>query len=175
MNKCLRIVFTCIIVCSLCTKVRSQEVDRYAIITLYDGASFRPGNLRNVTELSLEWLNINGNRERDQGISATFEIIGGSSYSAGLKYFRTPLNGFSILYLAIQPNFYYASGATGLNLRPEAGLLYDLIWQHVFGLRFKFSYGYDIPLSNPEMFVNNRNIIAFEVGLTYNKKHKIIY
>ena len=153
----------------------SQENDIYTIVTVFDGLGFRPPVLFNASEISAEILKSNGLDQSDQGISLNYELLKGRDYSAGLKYYRTIFPGFPILYVALQPCLFSTNGEKGVNIRPELGFMYDPIWQHTVGLRFKLSYGYDIPVTNQKDFSYSRSILELKVGITFNVHHKITY
>jgi len=153
----------------------SQEKDNYTVVTIYNGIPFRPANLNYSSELSIEQFKSKGLGQMDQGISLNYEYIRKQGFSLGLKYYRTLFLYFPILYVALQPTYYSIGSQNGFNVRPEIGLQYDPIWQYVVGLRFKLSYGYDVPVSNGDGFSYNRSIIELKVGITFNVTHSTTY
>ena len=153
----------------------SQEKDSYKIITLYNGVPFRPSNFYYSSEISFEEFKSKGLGQQDQGISLNYEFQNKQSFSAGLKYYRTLFLYFPILYIALQPDYYGNGNQKGFNVRPELGFQYDPIWQYLVGLRFKLSYGYDVPVSNNEGYNYNRSVIELKVGVTFNVKHSTSY
>lgn len=153
----------------------SQERDVYTIATLYNSIGLRPANFMYLAEGSIEELKANGLEQRDQGLSINYETPGKGNFSVGLKYYRTIFTYFPILYAGIQPCYYKSDNQNGFNIRPELGFLYDIIWQHLVGLRLKLAYGYDVPLANREGFSYSRSIIDFKIGITFNLKHKTSY
>jgi hypothetical protein len=153
----------------------SQEKDNYTILTMFNGTIFRPSNFCYSAEASIEEFKSKGLAQQDQGISLNYEFQNRQSYSLGLKYYRTPFLYFPVLYVALQPDYYSNGSQNGFNIMPELGFQYDPIWQYVVGLRFKLSYGYDVPIYNREGYSYNRSVIELKVGITFNLKHSTSY
>jgi hypothetical protein len=153
----------------------SQSKDNYTIVTVYNGIPFRPSVVHYSAEASIEEFKSKGLGQTDQGLSLNYELIAKGDFSLGLKYYRTLFLYFPILYVAAQPDFYRINNQNGFNIRPEIGFQYDPIWQYTIGLRFKLSYGYDVPIANGEGFSYNRSIIELKIGITFNVHHSTSY
>jgi hypothetical protein len=153
----------------------TQSKDNYTILTIYNGIPFRPSVICYSSEVSIEQFKSKGLGQTDEGISLNCELIRRGDFSFGLKYYRTLFLYFPILYAALQPDFYRINNQNGFNVRPEVGFQYDPIWQYTVGLRFKLSYGYDVPISNGEGFSFNRSVIELKVGVTFNVHHSTSY
>jgi hypothetical protein len=150
-------------------------------LVFYYGQSFRLKDSHyNTYDLSYENLNPYRRRNRNsnfKGMGIRLDAFNNAGFSLGLRYFTSFIrmnNDIPIVpYIGFSPVFFNIHNQSGLNLKPETGLRFNIA--KTLGFSMNISYSYDIPVISENFFLPGRHDITARLGLSTDLKSIKLY